>query len=132
MSTSRRHFLQYSLTAASMLALAPEAFAGSDKKPQATAKKKLKILVLGGTGFLGPGLRERGAGPRPHADALQPREDAARSCSPTWRSCTETGIRKKGEGLKALEGRKWDAVLDTSGYYPRMVGASAQLLAAPT
>src|SRR6185436_15513984 len=36
---------------------------------------------------------------------------------------------KKGEGLKALEGRKWDAVLDTSGYYPRHVKASAELLA---
>ncbi len=36
---------------------------------------------------------------------------------------------KKAEGLKALEGRKWDAVLDNSGYYPRMVRASAELLA---
>ncbi|MFY0574754.1 NAD-dependent epimerase/dehydratase family protein [Cystobacter fuscus] len=35
----------------------------------------------------------------------------------------------KGEGLKALEGRTWDAVIDTSGYVPRPVRASAQLLA---
>ena len=26
-------------------------------------------------------------------------------------------------------GRSWDAVIDNSGYFPRMVGASAQLLA---
>jgi 2'-hydroxyisoflavone reductase len=35
----------------------------------------------------------------------------------------------KGEGLKALESGKWDAVIDNSGYYPRMVSASAKLLA---
>ena len=54
MSTSRRHFLQYSLTAASMLALGSEALAGPDTKHPASAKHKLKILVLGGTSFLGP------------------------------------------------------------------------------
>ena len=32
-------------------------------------------------------------------------------------------------GLAALEGRTWDAVLDTSGYVPRLVGDSARLLA---
>jgi nucleoside-diphosphate-sugar epimerase len=32
-------------------------------------------------------------------------------------------------GLAALEGRAWDAVLDTSGYVPRLVGDSARLLA---
>jgi 2'-hydroxyisoflavone reductase len=31
--------------------------------------------------------------------------------------------------LRALEGRTWDAVIDTSGYVPRLVDASAQLLA---
>jgi 2'-hydroxyisoflavone reductase len=36
---------------------------------------------------------------------------------------------KKDEGLAALEGRSWDAVIDTSGYYPRMVRSSAELLA---
>ncbi len=31
--------------------------------------------------------------------------------------------------LQALEGRQWDAVIDTSGYVPRVVTASAELLA---
>ncbi len=35
----------------------------------------------------------------------------------------------KGDGIKALEGRKWDAVIDNSGYFPRQVAASAKLLA---
>lgn len=32
-------------------------------------------------------------------------------------------------GLALLSGRRWDAVVDTSGYVPRMVGASARFLA---
>jgi 2'-hydroxyisoflavone reductase len=36
---------------------------------------------------------------------------------------------KKGEGLKALEGRTWDAWIDTSGQVPRHVRASAELAA---
>jgi len=36
---------------------------------------------------------------------------------------------KSPKGLSQLEGRKWDAVIDTSGYFPRMVKASAELLA---
>ncbi len=31
--------------------------------------------------------------------------------------------------LDALKGRKWDAVVDTSGYVPRIVKMSAELLA---
>src|SRR5205807_9586897 len=33
------------------------------------------------------------------------------------------------KGLTQLVGKKWDAVIDTSGYFPRMVKASAELLA---
>jgi 2'-hydroxyisoflavone reductase len=36
---------------------------------------------------------------------------------------------KKEPGLKALETGTWDAVIDNSGYYPRIVKASAELLA---
>src|SRR5207247_8586274 len=32
------------------------------------------------------------------------------------------------KGLSQLEGKKWDAVIDTSGFFPRMVKASAELL----
>src|SRR5262249_11214460 len=31
-------------------------------------------------------------------------------------------------GLEQLAGRRWDVVIDNSGYYPRMVAASAKLL----
>jgi 2'-hydroxyisoflavone reductase len=128
MSTSRRTFLQYSLTAASMLALGPEALAGSSKKAPAQAKTKLKILVLGGTSFLGPAFVNTALA-RGHTLTLFNRGKTRPQLFPTVEKLQGDRDPKKGEGLKALEGRKWDVVLDTSGYYPRMVKASAELLA---
>lgn len=128
MSTSRRHFLQYSLTAASMLALGSEALAGPGKKPAASAKNKKKILVLGGTGFLGPAF-VTAAQARGHTVTLFNRGKTRPELFPNVEKLRGDRDPKKDEGLKALEGRKWDAVLDTSGYYPRMVQASAELLA---
>src|SRR5688572_9779619 len=128
MSTSRRHFLQYSLTAASLLALGPEALAGPDKKSPAPAKGKKKILVLGGTGFLGPAF-VTAAQARGHTLTLFNRGKTRPELFPDVEKLRGDRDPTKAEGLKALEGRKWDAVLDTSGYYPRMVKASAELLA---
>lgn len=129
MRTPRRKFLQYSLTAASLLALGPQALAGPDKKKSTpAAKKKLKILVLGGTGFLGPAF-VNAAQARGHTLTLFNRGKTRPGLFPNLEKLQGDRDPKKGEGLKALEGRKWDAVLDTSGYYPRMVKASAELLA---
>ncbi|WP_224372774.1 SDR family oxidoreductase [Hyalangium versicolor] len=128
MSTSRRQFLQYSMTAASMLAVSSEALGGPDKKPQASAKKKLKILVLGGTGFLGPAF-VNAAQARGHTLTLFNRGKTRPQLFPGVEKLHGDRDPNKGEGLKALQGRKWDAVLDTSGYYPRIVEASAALLA---
>jgi 2'-hydroxyisoflavone reductase len=128
MSTSRRHFLQYSLTSASMLALGSQALAGPKKKSEAAAKTKKKILVLGGTGFLGPAF-VAAAQARGHSLTLFNRGKTRPELFPNVEKLRGDRDPKKEEGLKALEGKKWDAVLDTSGYYPRMVQASAELLA---
>jgi len=129
MSTSRRHFLQYSLTAASLLALGPQALAGPDKKSPAPAKnKKKKILVLGGTGFLGPAF-VTAAQARGHTLTLFNRGKTRPELFPNVEKLRGDRDPTKDEGLKALQGRKWDVVLDNSGYYPRMVQASAELLA---
>jgi 2'-hydroxyisoflavone reductase len=40
-----------------------------------------------------------------------------------------SGDRKDPEALKQLEGKKFDAVIDTSGYFPKHVKMSAELLA---
>ena len=84
----------------------------------------MKLLVLGGTKFLGRHLVE----------AALARGDEVTLFN---RGQTNPDIfpeveRLRGErdgGLDALSGRRWDAVVDTSGYVPRVVRASAELLA---
>jgi len=88
------------------------------------APPKKKILILGGTGFLGPALVEV-ARPRGHTLTLFNRGKTAPHLFPD----VEKLQGDRDGNLKALEGRKWDAVIDTSGYVPRIVRASAELLA---
>ncbi|MCP3164004.1 NAD-dependent epimerase/dehydratase family protein [Myxococcus qinghaiensis] len=122
MKTSRRKFLQYTATGASLLALGPEALAA----PKKGAKKR--ILILGGTGFLGPAVVEA-ARARGHSLTLFNRGKTRPELFPDVEKLRGDRDPDKDEGLKALKGKKWDAVVDTSGYYPRMVRASAALLA---
>jgi 2'-hydroxyisoflavone reductase len=88
------------------------------------APPKKKILILGGTGFLGPALVEL-ARPRGHTVTLFNRGKTQPHLFPD----VEKLQGDRDGNLKALEGRKWDAVIDTSGYVPRIVRASAELLA---
>jgi 2'-hydroxyisoflavone reductase len=123
MSTSRRQFIQYSMAAASMVALSPAARAASTQKP-----RPMKILILGGTGFLGPAL-VHAAQARGHTLTLFNRGKTRPELFPKVEKLRGDRDPKKDQGIKALEGRKWDAVFDDCGYYPRIVRASAELLA---
>jgi 2'-hydroxyisoflavone reductase len=132
MSTSRRQLLQYSLAAASLLAVGAEANAqaksGGGKGKAGKAKSPKKLLILGGTGFLGPAI-VNAAQARGHKLTLFNRGRTRPELFPDVEKLQGDRDPAKGEGLKALKGRKWDAVIDTSGYYPRIVRASAELLA---
>ncbi len=128
MSTSRRKLLQYSLAAASMLAVGANAQAQSKKAPAKKARTPKKILILGGTGFLGPAI-VTAAQARGHTLTLFNRGKTRPELFPDVEKLQGDRDPKKDEGLKALEGRKWDAVIDTSGYFPRLVKASSELLA---
>jgi 2'-hydroxyisoflavone reductase len=87
----------------------------------------VKLLVLGGTRFLGRHIAEQ-ALERGHALTL------------FNRGVTDPGLFPQAEqahgdrdgGLDALDGRRFDAVVDTSGYLPRVVSASARRLADAT
>jgi 2'-hydroxyisoflavone reductase len=82
------------------------------------------LLILGGTGFVGPHLVE-GALARGWKVTLFNRGKTRPELFPDVEK-----LRGDRDGdLKALEGKKWDAVIDTSGYVPRVVKASAELLA---
>ena len=87
----------------------------------------MRILLLGGTKFLG----------RHAVDVALARGHAVttftRGRTPNhWGSDVTTLIGDrdptKAPGLDALRSGQWDAVIDTSGYVPRVVRASAALL----
>lgn len=84
----------------------------------------MKILILGGTLFLARALVEEALG-RGHEVTLFNRGRSGRGLfrSVEWLRGDRDG------GLDPLHGRSWDAVIDTSGYVPRLVRASAELLA---
>jgi 2'-hydroxyisoflavone reductase len=84
----------------------------------------MRILVLGGTRFLGRHFVEA-ARARGHAPTLFNRGRT----NPSLHEGVERLVGDRDGGLGALAGRTWDAVLDPSGYFPRLVGDSARALA---
>ncbi len=85
----------------------------------------MNILVIGGTQFLGRHLvnvaLERG-----HTVTLFNRGN--RNPFPQLETIKGDRDPDKGNGLEALKHRDFDAVIDPSGYVPRIVKASAELL----
>ena len=86
--------------------------------------KKLKILILGGTGFLGPHT-VNAALAQGHEVTLFNRGKS----NPQLFSHLETikGDRNTAD-IKRLAGRRWDAVIDTSAYFPRSVNLALEVL----
>ena len=124
---TRRHFIGQ--TAAALAAsplVSMHSMAGTGGIDKAT--RPLSILVLGGTGFIGPHqinyaldrghsvtMFNRGSNPNMYGDAVE----------------EIIGNRDDNidDGLNALRGdRAWDVVIDNSGYVPRHVIDSAELL----
>lgn len=127
-STNRRDFLRHSAaTGASIgFGLGLSSRLGYAQAGAAAAKKTL--LILGGTAFLGPEIVQA-AEKRGFTVTLFNRGKTHPELFPTLEKLKGDRDSKKDEGLNALKGRKWDAVVDTSGYVPRHVKDSAELLA---
>lgn len=87
----------------------------------------MRLLILGGTRFLGRHLVEA-AQERGHDVTLFNR---GRSNPGLFPGAVELHGDRDG-ALEALHGQRWDAVIDTSGYAPRIVRQSAELLAPAT
>lgn len=83
----------------------------------------MKILFLGGTGFIGP-YQVEAAIARGHKVTLFNRGKT----NPTLFPTAEKLEGDRDGKLDALKGKTWDAVIDNSGYVPRHVKDSAQLL----
>ncbi|MCK2217580.1 NAD-dependent epimerase/dehydratase family protein [Actinomadura sp. ATCC 31491] len=85
----------------------------------------MKILVIGGSGFLGRAVVEEALA-RGHEVTTFNR---GRSGPDVPGVEAVRGDRESSADLERLaEGRSWDFVVDTSGYVPRVVGASARAL----
>jgi nucleoside-diphosphate-sugar epimerase len=90
-----------------------------------------RILILGGTGYLGPATVEA-ATARGHQLTLFNRGRTRHGLFPNVETLLGDRDPKVGEGLNSLRNRKWDVVIDNSGNIPRHVVASAKLLAPNT
>lgn len=90
---------------------------------QAAAPAPRSLLILGGTAFLGPELVEAAK-----AKGWKVTLFNRGKTNPQLFPDLEKLRGDRNGDLKALEGRKWDAVVDTSGYFPRQVRATAELL----
>jgi len=117
MKTSRRSFIQ---SASALGALATLTGCG---KALDTTPKPLDILVLGGTGFIGP-HEINYALARGHTVTMFNRGKTAPGMFPE----VETLIGDRDAQLDSLKGRDWDAVIDNSGFFPRHARLSAELL----
>lgn len=118
--SSRRDFLKTTAALSGGLLLGSREVLGQLSRQQA---KGLDILVLGGTGFIGPHLVRHAVG-RGHRVTIftRGRRDA---------ELPSSVIRLTGDRngqLGALEGKKWDAVIDDSATNPDWVKQSTALL----
>jgi 2'-hydroxyisoflavone reductase len=128
MTTTRRAFLQTAAATGAMLGLHSASARGQQQTATSPdgggAPKKLKLLILGGTGFLGPHTVRR-AIERGHEMTLFNRGKTHPELFPDLEKLR--GDRDEDD-LEALKGRQWDAVIDTSAYVPGHVERSASLL----
>lgn len=134
MHSNRRDFLATSSFALAGLAV------GARRLQAAMPAAPKRILILGGTGFLGPAVTAA-AQARGHSVSLFNRGKTEKVLHTKTdnterfygnRDPNKTADEKdpaSAKGLDSLKGHTWDAVVDTSGYFPRMVRASAELLA---
>ena len=123
MRSNRREFLQVSAALTGALALGRLGVAETEALPTVPQVEPLRVLILGGTGFIGP-HQVRYALARGHQVTLFNRGQTNPQLFPEVEK-----LRGDRDGdLEALKGREWDAVIDNSATIPRWVRDSAQLL----
>ena len=122
MTISRRHFIETS-TLGALSTLAPRFASGATPLRRPLQASPLRLLILGGTGFIGPHM-VRAALARGHSVTLFNRGRTNTHLFPE----VEKLVGDRNGQLDALRGHTWDVVIDNSGYYPSHVRASAELL----
>src|ERR1700744_2283554 len=115
MPNSRRDLIRLAAIAATAVAL--PAFA--DTEPP----KPMRLLILGGTGFIGP-YQVRYALARGHHVTIFNRGRQKQE----WPGPVEEFIGDRDNDLKALEGRDWDVCIDNPTTLPVWVRDAARVL----
>ncbi len=159
MTSTRREFIRESVSTGALcsLGLGSSGLAACVTVPKQVPVEPQRILILGGTGFLGPALIDAVLARGHQLTLFNSGTTEARRAAAGRDSVVPADVevlignrdprltaddrRLRGDpdaeskrdpnsplGLSSLEGRSWDAVIDTSGYFPRMVRASAELL----
>ena len=98
-----------------------------DERARPASGHPLRILILGGTGFLGPHLIAY-AQDRGHAVSIFTRGRTEPTINRQRYREVEHLTGDRNGDLGALEGRQWDAVIDNSGYRAEWTRGSARLL----
>lgn len=125
MKNSRRKFLGTSLALglASTIKASPAQTLLDIEK----SDTKLKILILGGTSFLGPHQIAYALG-RGHEVSTFTRGKTIPKVNSEVFSQVESLIGDRADNLEALKNRKWDVVIDNSGRRTKWTEDTAQLL----
>lgn len=114
----RRHFLAGAAGAALALSLPT-----SGAATEAASRRPLRLLILGGTRFIGLHMAELALA-RGHTLTFFNR---GRTNTDRFPDIERLRGDRNGD-IAALANRQWDAVIDNSGYTPRQVRATAELL----
>lgn len=107
--------------------LLPPAFPVRAEPASGVSPRRLRLLVLGGTRFVGPAL-VRAALARGHEVTLFNRGVTRPWLFPGLERRHGNRYPEIGEGLASLGTGEWDAAIDLPAYFPRIVDASTSLL----
>jgi len=129
MTSTRRDFLRVTAAAGAGLAFGSAAPSDASATKRGTAaipgerRRAKRILVLGGTGFIGPHM-VRYAAERGHEVSIFTRGRTEADLP----EAVERLVGDRNDDLGALEGRSWDVVLDNNARDYRWVRRSTELL----
>jgi len=127
--TTRRSLIQRAVVLIAMQRFATGIAHAADAAAVVAAPRQLDLLVLGGTGFLGPHQIEYALARGHRVTMFNRGVTGAGIYGDRVEALIGNRDSRIDAGLEALAGRRrWDAVIDNSGYIPRHVRDSAELL----
>ena len=128
MANSRRKFLKYNALFALGYPFIGAGLTACSTSPQENkTSKSLKILILGGTSFLGPHQISRALA-NGHEVSIFTRGKTLPTVHQDLFDQVEHLIGDRADNLTALENRSWDVVIDNSGRNVEWTKNSAELL----